>query len=62
MSMDQDLLIQWVMAARGMDYDEQAEYRVLEDSEDVRHIVIPHVKKTEAESTEELEQRVSKLL
>ncbi len=50
------------MAARGMDYDETAEYRVLEDSAAVRHIVIPHITHVEAKSAEELESRISKLL
>ena len=51
-----------VFATRGIEYDEATEYRVLEDSAEVRHIVIPHPKKAEARSAEELEQRISKLL
>lgn len=50
------------MAANGIDYDEAAEYRVLEDSAEVRHIVIPHLVNVEVKSAEVLEERISKLL
>ncbi|MEI6308479.1 MAG: hypothetical protein WCP58_02405 [bacterium] len=50
------------LTAHGVECDEAAEYRVLEDSAEVRHIVIPHLTNAEAKSTEELESRISKLL
>jgi len=50
------------LITHGVECDETTEYRVLEDSAEVRHIVIPHLANAEAKSTEELESRISKLL
>ncbi|MEI6308481.1 MAG: nitrile hydratase subunit alpha [bacterium] len=50
------------LTAHGVECDEATEYRVLEDSAEVRHIVIPHPNKDETKSAEELENRISKKL
>ena len=51
-----------VLAERGIPVPEGVTLKVLEDSESLRHIVLPHMPSTGRHAPEELERRQSKIV
>lgn len=51
-----------VLQERGIEIDENAEYRVLEDTKALKHIIIPFVNEADFENPEDLEKRFSKVI
>jgi len=51
-----------VMKERGVTAPEGVNLRAVEDSESIRHIVLPYIAPSEVPSLEEVERRVSKIV
>ena len=51
-----------VLTERGVSVPEGVHLKVLEDTESVRHIVVPYLRVTEKHTPEELEKRLSKII
>jgi hypothetical protein len=49
-----------VLRDKGYEIDENADFRVLEDTKNLKHLVIPFVSEADFENGEELERRFSK--
>jgi hypothetical protein len=51
-----------VLLDRGIEIDENAEFKVLEDTKNLKHLVIPFLSEADFENVEELEKRFSKIV
>ena len=51
-----------VLQERGFEIDENAEYRVLEDTKEIKHLIVPFISEADFENGEELEKRFSKIV
>jgi len=51
-----------VLQDKGFEIDENAEFRVLEDTKSLKHLVIPFLNEADFENMEELEKRFSKIV
>lgn len=51
-----------VLTERGVSVPEGVNLKVLEDTETVRHIVVPYLRATEKHTPQELEKRLSKII
>jgi len=49
-----------VLQDKGIEIDENAEFRVFEDTKNLKHLVIPFLSEADFENVEELERRFSK--
>jgi hypothetical protein len=51
-----------VLKDRGFEIDENADFKVLEDTRNLKHVVIPFLNEADFENAEELEKRFSKIV
>ncbi len=51
-----------VLQDKGFEIDENADYKVLEDTKNLKHLVVPFMSDADPEKGEELEKRFSKMV
>lgn len=51
-----------VLRDKGIEIDENAEFMVLEDTKNLKHLVIPFLNEADFDNVEELEKRFSKIV